>query len=401
MSKQYLEIDVLQATKERICYLFDHFPKLYVSFSGGKDSGVLLHLVMEEAIARNRKVGVLLVDLEAQYTHTIQYCERMATLYKNHIDLYWVALPLHMRNAVSQLEPQWVCWDKHKTDLWVRQPSALSITDETFFPFYRYAMEFEEFIEDFSTWYAKGELCACLVGIRTDESLNRYRSIASTSKKTFKGKCWTTQYTPHTIKAYPVYDWATKDIWIYNGKFNKDYNKVYDVMHQAGLTIHQARLCQPYGDDQRKGLWLFHILEPTTWCKIMGRVSGANYGALYAQDSGSVLGNRTISKPAHLTWKDYTLLCLNSMPCNVSEHYKNKIATYLKWHKTRGYPDDIPDDGEISTKKVPSWKRICRMLMKHDYWAKGLSFSPTTTAAYTKYLQRMKQRREEWGILND
>ena len=33
-------------------------------------------------------------------------------------------------------------------------------------------------------------------------------------------------------------------------------------MAMAGLTVHQMRICQPYGDDQRRGLWLFHLIEP-------------------------------------------------------------------------------------------------------------------------------------------
>ena len=52
-------------------------------------------------------------------------------------------------------------------------------------------------------------------------------------------------------------------------------------MHKAGLTIHQQRICQPYGDDQRRGLWLFHLIEPITWAKVVARVNGANSGALY------------------------------------------------------------------------------------------------------------------------
>ena len=72
---------------------------------------------------------------------------------------------------------------------------------------------------------------------------------------------------------YPIYDWKTEDIWIYHAKTNKLYNHLYDRMHQAGLSIHQQRICQPYGDDQRKGLWLFHIIEPETWSRIVARVT--------------------------------------------------------------------------------------------------------------------------------
>ena len=58
-TKRHIGIDVLKAAKQRISITFDNFEKVYVSFSGGKDSTVMMHLVMEEAIKRNRKVGVL------------------------------------------------------------------------------------------------------------------------------------------------------------------------------------------------------------------------------------------------------------------------------------------------------------------------------------------------------
>lgn len=397
LQKIYLDIDVLTAARQRISYIFDECPKIYLSFSAGKDSGVMFHLVMDEAIKRNRKVGVLLVDLEAQYKLTIDYGLSMFEKYKDNIEPYWISLPLHMRNAVSQLAPQWVCWGADKKDIWVRQPPEIAITDQDYFPFYRYAMEFEEFIDDFSKWYANGEKCFCFVGIRSDESLNRYRTIVSTTKKTYKGKQWTTQIHPNVFNSYPIYDWKTQDIWTYNGKYKKEYNRVYDLMHSAGLTIHQARLCQPYGDDQRKGLYLFHILEPKTWGKVCNRVSGANQGALYADERGNILGVGGITKPGHLSWKQYANVMLDSMPKPTAEHYKNKIAVYLKWYKNKGL-EDIPDWGELN-KEQPSWMRICKMLLRNDYWAKSLSFTPTSTKSYQKYLELMKKRRTEWDII--
>ena len=55
MPKNYLGIDVYSAAKERISLTFDMLNKFYVAFSGGKDSTVMLHMVMNEAIKRNKK----------------------------------------------------------------------------------------------------------------------------------------------------------------------------------------------------------------------------------------------------------------------------------------------------------------------------------------------------------
>lgn len=398
MAKRPLGIDVLMAARERISKVFDDFPRIYLSFSGGKDSAVMMHLVMNEAQRRQRKIGVLFVDLEAQYKHTIDHVAEMFSLYKEWIDPYWVALPLNLRNAVSQYEPQWMCWEPGREADWVRQPPAIAITDEAHFPFFRRRMEFEEFVPAFGKWFSQDKLCACFVGIRSDESLNRYRTIAG-NKSTFEGLQWTTWGGDTLYNVYPIYDWRTEDIWTFNGKFKAPYNRLYDRMHQAGLTIHQARICQPYGDDQRKGLWLFHIIEPETWGRIVNRVSGANQGALYVQESGNILGQRTISKPDGITWREYAERLLCSMPPTAAEHYKDKIAVFLKWYQVRGYPNGIPDSGSPTDRNTPSWTRICKAMLRNDYWCKGLSFSQHKTEAFTKYQKLMKKRREQWKLI--
>lgn len=399
MAKQYLTQNVLDAAIHRISRVFDDFPRIYISFSAGKDSGVMLHLVLHEAQRRNRKVGVLFVDLEAQYRMTIDYAREMFAAYSDWIEPYWVALPLNLRNAVSQFEPQWMCWDPERRADWVREPDPASITDESYFPFFHRRMEFEEFVPAFGHWYAQDKLCACFVGIRTDESLNRWRTIAGGKKSSFAGLPWTTWVGDGLYNAYPIYDWRTEDIWTFNGRFQAPYNRLYDRMHQAGLTIHQARICQPYGDDQRKGLWLFHVIEPETWGRVVNRVNGANQGALYAQESGNVLGQRKITKPAGLTWQEYAHRLLASMPPSTSEHYKDKIAVFLKWYADRGYPDGIPDEGSATDRASPSWTRVCKALLRNDYWCKGLSFSQHKTEAFAKYQKLMKKRRAEWALI--
>ena len=291
-------MDVDQAARERISWTFDNFEKVYVSFSGGKDSTVMIHLVMEEAIKRNRRVGILTVDLEGQYKITIDLMNEIFEMYKEYADIFHVALPLNLRNAVSVYEPFWTCWDPEEKENWIRQPEEFSITDEDYFDFFERGMEFEEFVPEFGEWYSEGKSCACLVGIRSDESLNRYRTIASQKKIMLDGKQYSTKVSDNVYNVYPIYDWKTKDIWTFHGKNPQySYNKVYDFMHRAGLQLSQMRLCQPYGDDQRQGLWLFHLIEPATWSKVVARVNGANSGALYVQENGNINGYNKVTKP--------------------------------------------------------------------------------------------------------
>lgn len=400
MAKIYINDNVLEAAKKRTSEIFDFFPRVYLSFSGGKDSGVMLHLAAEEARERGVRFGVLIVDLEAQYKHTIDFVEDMINEYSDVIDPYWVCLPISLRNAVSVYEPKWKCWDEDAKSVWVRQPPKIAITNPDVFPFFEDGMEFEDFVPKFGEWYSQGKPTACLVGIRTDESLNRYRAIANKKKKTFGGRCWTTKlWDTQVYNCYPIYDWKTKDIWTYHAKTGKKYNRLYDLMHQAGLSIHQQRICQPYGDDQRKGLWLYHVIEPETWAKVVARVSGVNSGSEFVQFNGNSSGQVKISKPDGHTWESFSKLMLSSLPEDMAEHYRNKIHVFLKWYEGRGFPNGIPDEADPkleSARKAPSWRRIARMILRNDYWGKGLSFSQTKHGYhYQQYMKRIKEDREE------
>lgn len=393
--KKYRSQNVLDAARERIEYTFDHFEKIYVSFSGGKDSSVMLHLVMQEAIKRKRAVGVLIVDLEAQYRATDEHLVEMVERYRDNIDLHWICLPLTLRNAVTNYEPKWLCWDPDNRDIWVRDMPAKGMEHSLFYPFFQPGMEFEEFVVLFGQWYANGKDCACFVGIRADESINRFRTVAVFDKRMHGGKRWTTQIVDNVFNVYPIYDWRTEDIWRFHSKYpDLPHNKIYDLMHKAGVPISQQRLCQPYGDDQRKGLWLYHVLEPETWAKLLRRVNGVNSGALYVQETGNVMGYNKITKPDGHTWKSFTNLMLQSLPKPTRDHYIKRFRSFIKGWKGRGYaviPDEAPKVLE-DAHWAPSWRRMCKVLLRNDWWCKGLGLTQPKSEAYAKYLAIKKAK---------
>lgn len=396
--KQYQLNNVLEASKDRINFIFDNFECIYVSFSAGKDSTVMLHLVCAEARQRNRRIGVLLVDLEAQYTLTMEHAKTCIEFYKDILDIYWICLPLSLRNAVSNYQPQWLAWDPERKQDWVRPIPTNNgvISQENFFPFFQRGMEFEEFVPLFGEWYSQGKTCSCFVGIRTDESLNRFRTIASKTKIKFQDKTYTTQVTKNVYNIYPIYDWAVSDIWKYHYiNPSLPYNEIYERMHKAGLAPSQMRICQPYGDDQRRGLWLYHILEPVTWYKVIARVNGVNSGALYIQESGNMTGYNKITKPDNHTWKSFCNLLLSSLPQTTQEHYIIKFKVFIKWWKKRGYLNGLPDEAPLvlENKRIaPSYRRLCKVLLRNDFWCKSLAFNQPKSAAYGKYLEIYKKQ---------
>lgn len=407
-TKIELQTTCFEESKKRIKWTFNNFERIALSFSGGKDSTVMFHLAADEARKRGRKFAVMIVDLEAQYTHTVDHVLNMVNIYRDVIDLHWVCLPISLSNAVSNFEPRWKCWDRDRREFWVRQEPKINgvISNVNDYPFFKDGMEFEEFVVLWAEWYAGNINTAVLVGIRADESLNRFRTICTFDKVTYKGKRWTTGVTEKVFNVYPIYDWKTRDIWVYHAKFkDKPHNKIYDLMNKAGVPLSQQRLCQPYGHDQRKGLWLYHILEPQTWYKLLCRVNGVNSGALYIQESGNITGVNKIYKPEGHTWESFTKLVFATMPKVTREHYAKRFKTFINGWKSRGYKV-IPDEAPLVLENAhwaPSWRRMCKVLLRNDWWCKGLGLQQPKSEAYEKFMQikKVKQRKKEHEAISN
>ena len=432
--KKYLEKNVYEALQDRLKFIFDNFDNIYVSFSGGKDSGLLLNMVLSYK-RRNKiakKIGVFHQDFEAQYQTTTDFVSRMFENNLRDIEPYWVCLPMGSRCAVSNYKMYWYPWDPDKEELWVRpmpkMPYIINM-DNNPFDFYRYKMVQEDLYAEFGEWYSrqkKGKTI-CLLGIRADESLNRYRAYANDRKTIMQGNQWTTKMGENWWNAYPIYDWTTKDVWIANGKFDYDYNRIYDLFWKAGLSISQMRVASPYHESAKESLNLYRVLEPATWVRVVSRVQGANFGAIYG--SSHALGARKIELPPGHTWRSYVKFLLATLPEAMRRNYIEKFKTSIRfWWKKGGVVDEeaikeleacndpirhngksnyksnkekiaflgTPDhtDDIKSTIDIPSWKRMAVCILKNDHLCKYMGFSQTQ-----KQNQRQKELMEKYKKL--
>lgn len=396
MGKRYIEKNVLVASQERIARALDETERAYIAFSGGKDSSVLFHLVMDEAKKRGRKIGVFYIDFEAQYADTIKHVQEMFDLYADHIDPHWICIPMKLRNALTQYEPQWVAWDEKREADWIREkPEVYKGVDD--YPFALPEMEFEEFIQLWGQWYGQGKKTAAFIGIRAQESLHRYCSIATWGKRDLmlSDLRWTTKVIDQVYNCYPIYDWLTDDIWRYHARTGLPHNTVYDKMQMAGVPLAHQRLCQPFGDDQRRGLWLYHILEPETWFRLVSRVNGANSGALYVQESGNMTGYNKVTLPEGHTWESFTNMLLRTLPPATRDHYVERFKKFIvSWHR-RGYsviPDAAPP--ELEAKQwAPSWRRLAKCLLRNDYWCKGLGQTQPKSEAWMRFKELKAEKK--------
>ena len=249
-------MNVYDAAQERLKIIFEDFDNIYVAFSGGKDSGIVLNLVIDYMRKHDikKKVAVYHMDYEGQYQHTQDYLEQMMTSNSDILEIYWVCLPLRTKCGVSMYDNFWLPWEPEKKNIWVRDLPKFNGVYHLYnhpFDFYKFGMQDTDFDLIFTEWIHKrynAKRTIGLLGIRTQESLNRWRALNG-DKNTYKKYQWTTaQYTDNTYLGYPIYDWKVDDVWIANYKFNWNYNKLYDLYYKAGLSISQMRVASAFID---------------------------------------------------------------------------------------------------------------------------------------------------------
>ena len=227
--KNYLEKDVFEASLERIDFVFKNFERVYLSFSGGKDSGVMLNLVLDYMRENGitQKIGLMTMDNEANFTHSLDFMHSIIQDNLDLLDVYWCCLPITLPCTVSSYETTYITWGEEDKERWVRPMpeneyivNIKNVHNVYGMGFYEENMHDKDFYDRFSEWYSQGKSCANLIGIRTDESLNRFRAIMNKKKGTKKGMMWTRKNLGKCYNCYPIYDWRTEDIWIANEKFD-------------------------------------------------------------------------------------------------------------------------------------------------------------------------------------
>lgn len=434
MKRVYKTTNVYDATIERLDFIFANFERVYLSFSGGKDSGVMLNLVLDYMKDRGikQKIGIQIMDNEANYEMSLDFMKRMIEENREYLDVYWCCLPITLPCTVSAYEIDWQCWgikDKHR---WVRpmpdMDYVVNIDNHPFGDRFVENMHYDEFWDMFAEWYSQGKPTANLIGIRTQESLNRYRAIMNAEKEMMKGKPWTKKNTENVWNVYPIYDWRTRDIWIANAKFEWDYNKLYDTFYMAGVPVEKMRVASPFMSESKSSLNLYRVIDGHTWARLCARVQGANFIATY----GKQLSYRSFKLPEGHTWKSFVKFLLDTLPGESSENFKQRFIQSIKfWGRVgRGlYPDVVEDlrangirlhingttphgknnlprvvikvppdhvDGlKSNNADVTSWKRFAITILKNDHTCKYMGLQPTKNQQ-----ERQKAIQKKYSSIN-
>lgn len=312
--------DVLTAVRKRISLLFDIYDNISLSFSGGKDSTALFHLVNTEAIKRNRKFILYFQDQEAEYQGTIDLVE-WAMSQPNVIPM-WYQVPIFMTNAASQ--QQLFLWAWGEGEKWVREKHPLAI--------HKIDKKYPKRFHKFNLWVGQNlrkleGSCVSIVGLRAEESPDRRFVMFGEDSELF----WLRRKNePH--KAYPIIDWKYTDVWKYLIENNLKYNKIYDKMYMLGGDLRTFRVSNLVHEKAFRCLTDLQELEPETYDKLEERLQGVHTAAIYGKEN---LVYSIKELPENFkTWKEYKDFLLSSI------HPELKKIFEYQWSRF-GDTDDI------------------------------------------------------------
>ncbi len=281
---------VLEATQKRIEYLFDNYDNIQLSFSGGKDSTVLFHLLNAEAKKRDRKFYVFFLDQEAEYQGTIDMMEW--AMRQPNVIPRWYQVPTFMTNSCSQ--QQVFLWAWGEGEEWVRPKSDVSIHEiKERYPkrFYKFAYWMNHKIDEMPG------RSVSVIGLRAEESPSRRFVMFGEDNELF----WLRRKNQH--KAYPIIDWSFTDDWKYLVENNLKYNSVYDKMYKLGIPLRSMRVSNLIHEKAYRCLGELQELEPETYNRLEKRLQGVHCASIYAHENMVYSIKKLPSQ--FKTWKEY------------------------------------------------------------------------------------------------
>lgn len=331
--KRYVNKTVLEASEERIRFIFDHYENIIVSVSGGKDSTVLAHLALKEANRRNRKIGLFFLDEEVVYQSTADQVEYMMSMFPENTNRLWLQIEFHLTNATSRKDSQLICWEKGRHKDWMRSKSKDNITtkmwdekDEVFTPGYKW-LDFYGVMTNFENAHSN---TAFLVGLRATESPNRHRAVCKNPVKIGgEDVYYATKRDNSNVSVYPIYDWNFHDVWKYIYDNNLKYSKIYDYQFKKGLGINEMRLSSLIHEKSFKSLVELPEFEPKTYEKLCKRVKGISFAQETGKDS-KMLRVRSLPKNFD-SWMSYRDFLLKTYP--IEEHkeiFRRRFSRHLE-----------------------------------------------------------------------
>ena len=165
------------------------------------------------------------------------------------------------------------------------------------------------------------------------------------------------------------------------------------------------RVASPFHQCGQDNLKLYRVIDPNSWGRMVGRVNGVNFTGIYG--GTTAMGWKSLTKPAHFTWKQYAEFLIATLPENTKKKLLATLARLQETWNEKGYgryprviqamldegielenthviaknctkPDvyeivkiksGMPDETSAHNlfRICPSWKGVCVTIMKNDF----------------------------------
>ena len=262
---------VLVAAKQRIINAFSNGKKVYVSFSGGKDSLCLLDITLKLAAEGKidpSRMAVEFIDEEAIF----DCIERTVNTWRKKVLLAggqfnWFCLEVKHFSCFNQLEQDetFICWDSTRKDVWIRNPPSFAVLEHP-----RLKNRVNTY-QDFLTKHNADGIC--ITGVRMAESVQRSKYMASS----FSSKSGLARGN----MVWPIYDWKDADVWRYLFEQKIEIPDIYLYLYQTGSHLNELRVSQFFSIDTAKSLVKMNEYYPALMDRIIRREPNAYLAALY------------------------------------------------------------------------------------------------------------------------
>ena len=264
--KKGIGISVVDAARNRVLDAFKSGKIVQLSFSGGKDSIVLAHIVftlLQEGKIDPKHLIVIFIDEEAMFDDVINIVKLWRSRFMGlGVKFKWYCLQVKHFNCLNSMseEETFICWDQNKKDVWVRPMPPFAITDDEFL------IPYKDNYQSFANRWEKAHHIISMRGVRVAESVQRLKYI---SKMKFDNV------------SLPIYDFRDEDIWLYIMKHNLEYPKVYENLYRIGRSKRDLRISQFFSIDTAKVLVNLNEMYPDLMERVSKREPNAYLCALY------------------------------------------------------------------------------------------------------------------------
>lgn len=292
--KIYSSKNVFDAALDRIRYLFDEFENIIVSFSGGKDSTVVLNLALKIAEEKGRlPLKVLFIDQEAEWRAVIEYMK--IVMYDPRVEPWWMQIPLRLYNSTSTTENWLHCWDDEAKDKWIHPQDPISKKINNYG-----TDRFKKLFTKIVGVEFADQRTANLAGVRCEESTARTLGLTHgiTYKHITYGNENNKRLNHYTF--YPIYDWSVQDVWKSVHDNSWPYCSIYDDFYSYGLPLKDMRVSNVHHETAVKVLFILQEIDPEVWERLTKRLPGINTAGQLKFDS------ITTPKELPAMFKDWT-----------------------------------------------------------------------------------------------